>query len=912
MNFQNLNFDYVERPRAYAGQPNFYPRTPSSHSQLTVRPFGGDHQDDLEHASSRPASPSPQPTIVPFHAPTPPTPPSQTQTQSESEIYGPDRLFGPPVVIRNEELEQLRFRPQLTLDQIQRIALEKRMAENANAMATAGFRDELALEAGKVTPGVDDTPYIQYALDALTRDRDTGYSNSSEGGGPELGPALRLVPGQGFGLYPAPAAQPFSPQPARTRDSQREERRARPLPAFEPHTPSRNSSLSTLVHNTPKFVPRPIPRDAWRPMEDNLSASTGARLNSALCFRPRILRPASMMILTTLCLLMLVALIFSAVFSHARKGLWAYNGTIYGGQYFLFRVLPAMLATVPLLYAQCVMTTVFRILPFARLASNYKSIRKGALFQDFYPKSFLWPHIVGPWQVWVPAVIIWLANITLPLQSSLFTVILVDGEWRWATVQGVAWTLVALYIALLAAAVIQWWYWESHSKTGLLWDPRSIADIIALTSQSNTLADYRGTELLGSRADLERVLERRQYDRLGYWSWRDGRPGFWYSLGYTWEDDQQATWDEQRRSQEKPPLTGEKPANPWDDVNLEGDAHSPAVRYRYLPWCLRSTQLILFVGTAFVLLLALFIVSFLPSTRITHGFPPSLSALPQPGAFSAADFLYSFIPSLLGLILFLLFQSLELALRVLQPWAELARHAGNPAGAEGGGGGGALPGRSILADYAACYPGQIALRALRNRHFRLAAVSLLSAALALLPALAGGVFLALTTPGGEVRMFPNVPLYAVVLALLVLYLAALASLLPARAALRLPHGVGCLAEVVSFCAVAGGEAFEGVRHKTALRGKLGLGRAPGEQPRWVFGTGTGVGGEGRLGVRRVRRYTERLDVGMEQIQGQSQGQGQVLGQGRKSLRESRRERRMAAEAGQQRISPQYVFRSPAR
>ncbi|OTA02485.1 hypothetical protein A9Z42_0028570 [Trichoderma parareesei] len=39
-------------------------------------------------------------------------------------------------------------------------------ADNASRMPN--IKDELALAAGRVTPGVDDTPYIQYALHALT------------------------------------------------------------------------------------------------------------------------------------------------------------------------------------------------------------------------------------------------------------------------------------------------------------------------------------------------------------------------------------------------------------------------------------------------------------------------------------------------------------------------------------------------------------------------------------------------------------------------------------------------------------------------------------------------------------------------------------------------------------------------
>ncbi len=118
---------------------------------------------------------------------------------------------------------------------------------------------------------------------------------------------------------------------------------------------------------------------------------------------------------------------------------------------------------------------VFRILPYANMEGTTHLIpeeRYGAIFQDLYPRSFLWPQLPegGDWRVRVPCLITWAANIALPLQSALFSVVLVDGGWRWATVQGVAWTLVVVYAALLASTAMVHSYWRDR-KTGLIWDP---------------------------------------------------------------------------------------------------------------------------------------------------------------------------------------------------------------------------------------------------------------------------------------------------------------------------------------------------------------------------------------------------------------------------------------------------------
>jgi hypothetical protein len=106
-------------------------------------------------------------------------------------------------------------------------------------------------------------------------------------------------------------------------------------------------------------------------------------------------------------------------------------------------------------------------------------------------------------------------------------------------------------------------------------------------------------------------------------------------------------------------------------------------------------------------------------------------------------------------------------------------------------------------------------------------------------------------------MLPNVPAFAFILTFLVLYLIALVSLLPGRRPYRLPHGVTCLAEIISFVAnddMMADNAFQRVRHKTVLRGKVGADRRPDEQDRWVFGLGPGK--DPRLGIRRLTRFTE--------------------------------------------------------
>lgn len=806
--------------------------------------------------------------------------------------------------------------PQYTPEQL-RVIAEAQRRRSVPVVPMAGrpaevFRDQLALEAARVTPGVDDTPYIQYALEAMTREQQ-GQSNvssmSSEG--------QRLVPDHGLGYHQHQNA-PITTQPATSRSRNLtgpNEEQSAPLLAAPDLTPaSQRSSMSTLVrgNNTNTAAPpaQSAP-EAWRPIEPELMTDGRERINPKLVFKPSSLRPASMITLMILCIAMIGALVFCAIYSVRWSGLWEYSGSIYDGRYFLFRVFPAILGAVILFYAQAIATTLIRIRPYARLASAEKIGRQNAIFDELYPKSFLLPQLAGTWDIWVPMLITWVMNITLPLQSCLFTVIYVDGNWRWATVQGVAWTLVALYILLTAAIAIELTHWLK-GKTGVMWDPRSIADVIAIVSQSDTLAEYKGTETIGSRNDMKNVLAERRADMLAYWTSAEHNKhhDLWYTLGSGSYQDAwgspalfRETFEEKGTAQPHEKLTpaerrAQRRSQLWKGIGYSSP-DLPTVRYRYIPRCLNSLTLLCSILFGLGLVLAVFVVSFVPSTRITNGFLPRLSAAPIKGAFSAADFLYSFIPALLGLFLFMFFQDIDLNLRILQPWGELS----NPPS------GGALPEASILADYASCYPFQSAWHALRNGHWRLAYISLFSTLFVFLPIFSGGMFMALTPGDNVVRVFPQIPLFALTLALLVLYWLALVMLYPRRKQFRLPHSVTCLAEIISYVAnedLMADEAFQGmIRNKTTLVGKLGVDRRDEVKPRWVFSIGGAGVKDDRLSVRKVRKFTEP--------RGESRGEASRLmsprGTGAPSLGtgtlSSRREARRAER--DVRISPQYMF-----
>lgn len=766
------------------------------------------------------------------------------------------------------------------------------MDEVTTRAEARGFRDEMTMDAaGSITPGIDDGPFINFALNALTADR---WPRSSPSSNIPSGPdatctryaahhsndvpydedylATRATAGADAGFHsaavapipviipgrPVPQRSPSPPNPgAQNPGVQHQDPDSAPPDTDHAHARPPSASPELLQYNPTKkldaldpnqWVPvsetRPVPREGKLRL-DLLDPTREAY--PRLTALPWTLRLPSLLALITLCLTIIVLFMLSAVFSMRRPGLLQLqlsDNEIQGAQYFLFRILPQLLAAVAFVHAQCVMSATIRILPFATMACDEMEKRRDGLFQRLYPRSYLIPHPAGPAVTKVSLVLIWLSAFTIPLASSAFTVTRIGGEWTWVSVQPVAWTLVALYFVLLGALVALAVYWHGRF-TGLLWDPRSIADIAFMLYQSNTLSDYEGTEYMKDKAERRAQLHRRRFDRLGYWMKGDPSIEPWFGIGVATSSLNSPSRD----FEEMNPVEGSHSLS-ISSLKLFVSSDNGRGRYRYLPWCLRGTQVVCLSVGATILLVALIVVSFIGGATWMQGFDfGRLPVYPSTGDFSAANFVYSFVPSLIGMLLYLAFQSLDQVLRILQPWAELRNPEGAPAS------------RSILLDYAACSPFQAPYRALRNRHWRVAAISTMALVAIFIPVLAGGLFMARNIPdSNQTRMRPQAGVFFVLLALLILYLFALISVIPARNSYRLPHSVTCIADIISFLRtddIREEKAFQlqHSRHRPTMLNKLGV-RTGREESRWFFGGLPGREKEG-LGVRRLRQYTER-------------------------------------------------------
>ncbi|MCJ1470265.1 hypothetical protein MMC07_008910 [Pseudocyphellaria aurata] len=665
-------------------------------------------------------------------------------------------------------------------------------------------------EISPTTPGLDDTPYIRYAIEQLTRD-DTRPGQRRQGGASdESYPVDRIVSDEGLGYY------------GRSQRSTRHEREALD---------------STTRH--PESSP---PDDVLVPVEHPGDSSRYPKLD----FVPGALRLLPLAAFFLCCLLMITALIFCNVWSSRHDGFLQYDG-VDTSRYFLFQFLPQILAIIMILWLFIIQRAIQRIFPFCALSAYDRTAGNSNIFDNaaLFPSNFLIPNFAF-FRYMEPALgfcflSFWLSLFTVPLQGALFQTryFANEGEdaWRWTTVRPVGWTLLALYILLAIALMVLMLRFRLR-PTGLKWDPVSLADILVLFHRSNMLGDFEGSEIPSAR-DGQRASK--SY-RLGYWKTTNRPNEIFYAIAeehalarqYSLEGGKlKAKVATKTFAGQSMDLEGQRPARI--------DIHSPNVRFRWVPWFLKDTCVVAWIVVAVILVLAFVIISFV-NRAVKRGFLPLLPAPTTSQGFSPANFLYSFVPSLIGMILFLLWQPVDLYFRALQPFANLSSTSGTTAE------------RSLLLDHNASLPIEISIKAVLAGHYKVAWISFISLLSATLPVLAGGVFTAQFFPSSQdVRMAASMPAYEALVVFTVIYALSFLVIWPGRKR-HLPHDIRTLGQLVSFfyqSPLLGDAAFKQPRSKIDLVTKLLASPGDKARPRYEFGVYFGRdGGREHLGIDR--------------------------------------------------------------
>ena len=550
---------------------------------------------------------------------------------------------------------------------------------------------------------------------------------------------------------------------------------------------------------------------------------------------------------------MMAALILCNVWSSQHHGLLVYDG-VRTSRYFLFQYLPQLFAIFLTIWLFVIQSAVQRILPFSILASGRSTENSGILHGlALFPTNFLIPNLVffkcGERILGLCYMVFWLSLFTVPLQSSFFQTryYSLQGQdiWRWTAVQPVGWTLLVLYV-LLAFALVLLLLRFSRRDTGLRWDSESLADIVVLLHRSNTLADFAGSEVQRTSQDGHTS---KSY-RLGYWT-TSGRPNTVFhgigemnapNDGYHSEGKAKTAYGSADTGNFD--LEGQRPMPALRVDTLQSDIHSPAVRYRWTPWFLRDTFVVAWIVIAVILTIAFVVVSFV-NHAVENGFLPLLPAPTTTQGFSPANFLYSFLPSLLGMILFLVWQPIDLYFRALQPFASLSDLRG------------ATAEKSLLLEYTACLPVEVTSKAVLAGHYKVAWISFISLLSSTLPVLGGGVFTAqFFEATQDVRIAASMPGYEALVVFLIAYALSFFIIWPTRKR-YLPHDISTLGQLISFIyqsPLLRDDAFREPKTKVDLVTRL-LGPSRGEKssPKYAFGIYLGNDAREHLGVDRLQR-----------------------------------------------------------
>ena len=673
------------------------------------------------------------------------------------------------------------------------------------------------------TPGVDDTPYIQFAIDQLTRDEEVA--------GPQHPSSLascpveRIVPDEGLGYNDSgQSRQPLRPQDRRVESP-------RKLWSIYPPPTRVFSKSTTAVENTLQTA-KPLPETFRHP-----------KLN----FVPRSLRVGSLGALIFCCLLMIAGLLFCAIYPYSHPGLWQYDGTG-TSRYFVFEYLPTLLASFILIWLLTIQSAIHRVAPFIILSLGRNIDNSGVLHDmALFPANYLIPNLsffshreplLG-----LCSIIFWLQLFTLPLQSCLFQTryYIAENIWRWTVVQPIAWTLFVLYLLLVIAILLLLLRFVPR-QTGLKWDPVSLADILSLFHRSNFLSDFAQSEMHTSSTSRPTAKPL----RLGYWSTSKGASEAFYGIGEENAPIPRFSLEKGRMAPSTSnDLEAQEPmkASTFDTLK---DVHDPALRYRWTPWFLRDGMVVAWIVVAIILMIAFIVISFV-NHAVQQGFLPLLAAPTTTQGFSPADFLYGFIPSLIGMLLFLLWQSIDIYFRALQPFASLAHRDG------------ATVEESLLLDYTACLPIEITIKALINRHYKVAYISFISLLSLTLPILAGGVFTAqFVVNSQDIRMIASMPGYYALVLFVAIYAVSFTVIWPTRKR-RLPHDISTLGQLVSFVyqsSLLTEAAFAEPKSKIDLVTKLvGVPAGEKEVPRYAFKVYVGRDGKEHLGIDRLERFT---------------------------------------------------------
>ena len=122
------------------------------------------------------------------------------QSQSRSPASTSGKVQSEPLVsVKLSDVPPIESIEAIPIVELEDNKSEAGRLERSTDGAVEGVPDN---DRGAPTPGVDDTPYIRFALDQITRDEELiGRRRSGSGTSQESYPVERIVPDEGLGYY---------------------------------------------------------------------------------------------------------------------------------------------------------------------------------------------------------------------------------------------------------------------------------------------------------------------------------------------------------------------------------------------------------------------------------------------------------------------------------------------------------------------------------------------------------------------------------------------------------------------------------------------------------------------------------------------------------------------------------------
>ncbi|KAI9856659.1 MAG: hypothetical protein M1813_008806 [Trichoglossum hirsutum] len=456
--------------------------------------------------------------------------------------------------------------------------------------------------------------------------------------------------------------------------------------------------------------------------------------------------------------------------------------------YFCVKILPPVLGTITTSLWRSTTYTYSRIMPYVLSASGSGDAVCQTILRCYFPipsirdavqtKNIL---LVSFWIVWI------LSCFVIPFKSILLSTANQISHWeaivtRWAVI-----SLIIIYsFMIIGQAVLTWSLW--NIRTGLRWDPVSIADHLTLFYHSDFLEDFKGLELTPRRYLYDRLRDKGV--RLGYWN--RGSLGYWHGFGRSQSGIAESTDRIDKTTEVALSLTdldstrhNRKQSSQMDRGTSDGhDVGGVPLEQRSLA-CYRDVYLnmkysamIIWISLA-IILFGLILVTLVK--RVKSGKQINLS-------YGAASFLFQFLPVFAVGLYTWFWEDVDLFHRATQPFIGLRKPG--------------FAAENLLLDYNCLPPIIVTYTAITNKHWKVAFVSSMSLLQRLLPIIVAGMVavIAVDSDSSSSTIYVSLPLSCIALLYLAVYCVAIWYVVRSDGFSRhLPRNYTSIADLVSWC-----------------------------------------------------------------------------------------------------------------